>query len=123
MLAGLLRNRNIAAESIPVHTAPRQRLELIETSHPPVVCVSALSPRFAVFARQMARRLRRSTFRTHIIVGLWQLHTTRARPKREWPPEAADEVLSSLNEAVDRIALRLMGPAPAPAPHSLPAGA
>ena len=109
MVAGLLLNRNIPAESVPVHTAPRKRLELVDQDRPPVICISALSPRFAVFARQMARRLRHARHQTHILVGLWQPENGKLRLKRDWPKETADEVSSSLSEAVDRIAQRVTG--------------
>lgn len=113
MLAGLLENRQIPAQALPLKMPPRKRIELIEQTHPEVVCVSAVSPRFAILARQVARRLRRARHRAHLVVGLWQPENGRMAPKKPWPPQIADEMHSSMSEALDRIAARLAPPVPA----------
>jgi len=120
MLAGLLRHRNISALSVPVHTSTRKRLEMVEQQQPAVICVSALSPRFAIFARQMARRLRHARHHAYIVAGLWRPQGGHAPRVREWPKETADEMVSSLAEAVDHIASRIADGAPADAPESAP---
>ena len=105
----------------PLQTPPRERLELIDQEQPEVVCMSAVSPRFAIFARQAARRLRRAKHRVHLVVGLWQPENARPGPKKNWPPHIADELHASMNDALDRIAVRLAPPAPAPVEAARPA--
>ncbi len=87
MLAQLLRQNGVSAQSVSVELLVSEMLELVQTSGARVVCVSAVPPSAIAHARYLYRRLRARFENLQIVLGLWTLsgdpHAIGARVKSD----------------------------------------
>ena len=111
LLARLLSERGIAARTVPARhwmTEPRfTQAAAAKAGSPKTICLSHLGDASAPRLRLLARRLRRrSPPDAKVLLGLWSV-TPRSLEQRPAPPEALDDVATSLSEAIERLAERL----------------
>jgi predicted PurR-regulated permease PerM len=71
MLAQLLERAGYEAQSIAIGTSSEMLAQVKEFA-PDIVCISALPPFALLHARELYRKVRVSTPKAHVIVGLWK---------------------------------------------------
>ncbi len=112
LLVRLLAERGIAARAVPARhwmTEPRPgRTTALETAAPKLICLSHLGPASAPRLRLLARQLRRrSAPDAKLLLGLWS-GLPRYVDGQPDTPDFIDEIATSLSEAIDEIAERLL---------------
>ncbi|MGA7879327.1 MAG: hypothetical protein WCD63_00520, partial [Terrimicrobiaceae bacterium] len=121
MLTQLLQLQGFAAQNAPGKPAASELLDLVEKSGVDAACISVVSPSTVIQARYLCVKLRARFPQLNIVIGLWgttQKVTDAARRLRD---SGADEVVTTLEDAVVQLAKRAptlveqVMPAPIPA--------
>jgi predicted PurR-regulated permease PerM len=121
MLTQLLQQQGFAAQNAPGKLAAGELLDLVEKSGVDAACISVVSPSTVIQARYLCVKLRERLPQLKIVIGLWgttQGVTDAARRLRD---SGADEVVTTLEDAVVQLAKHAptlaeqMVPAPMPA--------
>ena len=121
MLTQLLQQQGFAAQNAPGKLAAGELLDLVEKSGVDAACISVVSPSTVIQARYLCVKLRARFPQLKIVIGLWgttQKVTDAARRLRD---SGADEVVTTLEDAVVQLAKRAptlveqVMPAPIPA--------
>ena len=121
MLTQLLQQQGFAAQNASGKLAAGELLDLVEKSGVDAACISVVSPSTVIQARYLCVKLRESFPQLKIVIGLWgttQGVTDAARRLRD---SGADEVVTTLEDAVVQLAKHAptlaeqMVPAPMPA--------
>ena len=121
MLTQLLQQQGFAAQNAPGKLAAGELLDLVEKSGVDAACISVVSPSTVIQARYLCVKLRERFPQLKIVIGLWgttQGVTDAARRLRD---SGADEVVTTLEDAVVQLAKHAptlaeqMVPAPMPA--------
>ena len=121
MLTQLLQQQGFAAQNAPGNLAAGELLDLVEKSGVDAACISVVSPSTVIQARYLCVKLRERFPQLKIVIGLWgttQGVTDAARRLRD---SGADEVVTTLEDAVVQLAKHAptlaeqMVPAPMPA--------
>ncbi len=121
MLTQLLQQQGFAAQNAPGKLAAGELLDLVEKSGVDAARISVVSPSTVIQARYLCVKLRERFPQLKIVIGLWgttQGVTDSARRLRD---SGADEVVTTLEDAVVQLAKHAptlaeqMAPAPMPA--------
>jgi len=117
MLTQLLQQQGFVAQNAPGKLAVDGLLELVEKSGVDAACISVVSPSTVIQARYLCVKLRERLPQLKIVIGLWgttQKVTDAARRLRD---SGADEVVTTLEDAVVQLAKH----APTLAEQTMPA--
>ncbi len=109
MLTQLLAQRGIQASALAGGKLIGELLQAVERERPAVTCVSAVPPLGYMHARYLCRRLQ-SQFSGLRLVAAILSERDVAELKQRQPPLAANEIASSLHEAVDQAVALLSAP-------------
>jgi predicted PurR-regulated permease PerM len=109
MLRHLLARRGIDASVVSSALMLGDRLEVVRSQPVEVVCVCAVPPAAVTHAAYTCRRLRRHSQDVPVVVGVFSVQADAAKLRTHLPPELADEVVTSLEEAATRIHARAAG--------------
>ena len=104
MLTQLLRQQGFEAENAPVELASGALVELAEKTAPEAVCISVVAPSTSIQARHLTARLRARLTNVKIVVGFWGATEKLADAAQRMRASGADEVVTSLAEAVVQLA-------------------
>jgi len=118
MLVQLLRQQGFEAQSAPTKPGVGDLIGLVEKAGVDVVCISVVAPSTVLHARYLCLKLRALLPKQKIMVGLWGATEIIADGTRRVRDAGADEVVTTLADAVRQIG-KLTGPqaeqvAPAP---------
>ena len=100
MLSHLLVRRGMKAEALSFSTLAGERLEVVGEKEVGLVCVSVVPPEGLRHARYLCKRLRARYPGLKIVAGLWR---ETGDMEGKLPAGLADEVVTSLGSAVERI--------------------
>lgn len=121
MLVQLARKEGFGAQNAPSQLVAGELLELTEKADVDVVCISVLAPSTVIQARYLCLKLRAVLPKLKIVIGLWGETEGMTESTKRLRDSGADEVVTTLAEALVQIA-RLapalteeMTPAPIPA--------
>jgi predicted PurR-regulated permease PerM len=117
MLTQLLQQQGFVAQNAPGKLAADGLLELVEKTGVDAACISVVSPSTVIQARYLCVKLRERLPQLKIVIGLWgttQKVTDAARRLRD---SGADEVVTTLEDAVVQLAKH----APTLAEQTMPA--
>ena len=114
MLVQLLQQQGFQAQSAPANLGIDELLRLVETSSPDAVCISVVAPSTVLHARYLCLKLRARLPRQTMVVGLWGATENVADAIRRVRESGADEVVTTLADAL----LQLAKLAPPPAEPS-----
>ena len=103
MLTHLLQLDGHEAWSAPGKLVAGELLGLVEKADADVICISVVAPSTVIHARYLCLKMRAKFPRAKIIVGLWGLTEGLDEASGRLRESGADEVVSSLAEAVVRI--------------------
>jgi predicted PurR-regulated permease PerM len=104
MLTQLLQQQGFVAQNAPGNLAAGGLLDLVEKSGVDAACISVVSPSTVIQARYLCVKLRERFPQLKIVIGLWgttQKVTDAARRLRD---SGADEVVTTLEDAVVQLA-------------------
>ena len=106
MLAQLLQQQGFLAQNFPGNLAASELLDLLDGSHADAACISVVSPSTVIQARYLCVKLRARFPQLRIVVGLWD--ATRGLPgaARRLRDSGADEVVTTLADAVAQLGKR-----------------
>jgi predicted PurR-regulated permease PerM/CheY-like chemotaxis protein len=103
MLAHLLRQQGFCVEIAGSKMVTGELIQLVEKSDVDAVCVSVVAPSTVIQARHLCTRLRARAPRLRIIVGLWNTTENVEDAAHRLRASGADEVVTSLAEAVSQL--------------------
>jgi GAF domain/AI-2E family transporter len=121
MLVQLLRQHSFEAKNAPAKLVAGELLGLIEKADVDVVCISVVAPSTVIQARYLCLKLRSLLPKQKIVIGLWGATEDVTEAARRLRESGADEVVTTLAEALVQIArlapplTEAMMPAPIPA--------
>ncbi len=104
MLAHLLKQQGCEAWSAPGKLVAGELLRLIEESDVDVVSISVVEPSTVIHARYLCLKVRAQFPRIKIVVGLWGLTEATTESAKRLHDSGADEVVTSLADALVQIA-------------------
>ena len=104
MLTQLLRQQGFEAENAPAELASSALVDLAEKTTPEAVCVSVVAPSTSIQARHLTAKLRARLPDLKIVVGFWGATEKLADAAQRLRASGADEVVTSLAEAVVQLA-------------------
>ncbi len=121
MLVQLARQQGFGAQNAPAKMVAGELLALVEKADVDVICISVVAPSTVIHARYLCLKLRALLPRLKILIGLWGATEEITEATRRLRESGADEVATTLAEALVQMA-RLapplseeMTPAPIPA--------
>jgi predicted PurR-regulated permease PerM/methanogenic corrinoid protein MtbC1 len=103
ILGQVLEHQGYSAQYVSVEKLASEYLELVEKNNVQVVVISALPPAAVTHARYIAKRLRARFKELKIIVGLWTIEGNLERARRRLRAAGADEVVNTLEQAVEQL--------------------
>ncbi len=104
MLVQLLQNQGFYAQSAPAKIAISEMIGLVEKAGVDVVCISVVVPSTVIHARYLCLKLRALMPKQKILVGLWGAREDVAEATRRVRDSGADEVVTTLADAVALVA-------------------
>ncbi len=104
MLVQLLRQQGIEAQSAPTKLGIGELIGLVEKAGVDVVCISVVAPSTVLHARYLCLKLRARLPEQRIVVGLWGATENVTDAARRVRDSGADEVVTTLADAVLRLA-------------------
>lgn len=122
MLAQLLRQQGFEAESATADVAVGALVDLAEKNAPEAIAISAVPPSTLIQARHLTARLRDRLPQVKIVIGLWGATERLADANQRLRASGADEVVTSLSEAVVQLAKFALPLADEMAVPSIPEG-
>jgi DNA-binding response OmpR family regulator len=111
MLAQLLNARGISAKPVSASALASERLEAANGEKIQVVGVTTVTPNGGLHARYLCKRLREQSPGMRIVIGMLARGEAPAARKRELSA-SADEITTTLSEAVKQIQALVSVPAP-----------
>ena len=105
MLVQLLHQTGYNALSATAKKLSAEHVAWVRDANPEVVCISAVAPTTILHARYLCAKLRRSFPELKIIVGLWGNSEKAAEAAQVLSDSGADEVVTTVAEAVERVAI------------------
>ncbi|HZL59098.1 MAG TPA: AI-2E family transporter [Stellaceae bacterium] len=115
LLTQLLERKKIRTVVVRSDEASPGRIFQLDAAGARIICLSYLEAGALTNARYLVRRLRRKAPHAAIILGLWNLADADSRLREAAAETGADQVVTSLQQAVDRILAGLAAHAqPAP---------
>ena len=121
MLTQLLQQQGVAAQNATGKLAAGELLDLVEKSDVDAACISVVSPSTVIQARYLCVKLRARFPQLKIVIGLWGMTQGVTDATRRLRDSGADEVVTTLADAVVQLAKYVptlaeqMIPAPIPA--------
>ena len=103
MLAQLLTKDGIGARVVPSLAVSAPNMLQLDVTDVRMICLSYLDPGDFASARYLIRRLRRRLPRVPIVAGFWTLREDDARYQDALRETDADDVVTSLRQAVEQI--------------------
>jgi predicted PurR-regulated permease PerM/methylmalonyl-CoA mutase cobalamin-binding subunit len=100
MLAQLLDQQGFDAECRPAQLTTGELLKAVEDDDAEAVCISVVPPTTVIHARYLCSKLRARPGKLRIIVGLWGATEGLADATQRLRTSGADEVVTSLADAV-----------------------
>jgi len=116
MLVQLLRQQGFEAHSAPTNLGVAELIGLVEKAGVDAVCISVVAPSTVLHARHLCLKLRALLPEQRIVVGLWGATENVTDAARRVRDSGADEVVTTLADAV----LHLAGRAPPLAEQRIP---
>jgi predicted PurR-regulated permease PerM len=107
MLEQLLRRSGVAMETASAAMTSGERVEWVGTQTPDLACISAVLPTTAINARYLCSKLRKRYPDLKIMVGLWECAAVSQEELEALRQAGANEIVTTLDEAVERIDSRL----------------
>jgi predicted PurR-regulated permease PerM/methylmalonyl-CoA mutase cobalamin-binding subunit len=104
MLVQLLRQQGFGAQNAPARLVADEMLGLVEKADVDVVCISVVSPSTVIQARYLCRKLRALLPEQRIVIGLWDATEDLPEATSRLQDSGADEVVTTLAEALVQIA-------------------
>jgi methylmalonyl-CoA mutase cobalamin-binding subunit len=104
MLAQLLRQEGLEAQSAPTKLDVEELIGLVKKAVVDVVCISVVAPSTVLHARYLCLKLRGLLPKQRIVVGLWGATENVAYAARRVRDSGADEVFTTLAQAVLQLA-------------------
>jgi methylmalonyl-CoA mutase cobalamin-binding subunit len=104
MLAQLLQQQGFEAQNAPARLSVDELIALVEKAGVDAVCISVVAPSTVLHARYLCLKLRALLPKQTIVVGLWGATENFADAARRLRDSGADEVVTTLAEAVLRLA-------------------
>jgi DNA-binding response OmpR family regulator len=104
MLAQLLEQQGFQAEHIKAPVASDELIALVEKSEPDAVCISVVTPSTIIHARYLCLKLRTLSPTIKIVVGVWGATENATEAARRLRESGADEVVTTLSDAVVQLA-------------------
>jgi hypothetical protein len=123
LLAHLLERHGIGARVIPSEAASPANLFQLDTAGVQLVCASYLDARSLTNARYLVRRLRRRMPQAKVMAAFWTMTPEQAEHRDALAATGADEIATSLRDALERILDLAQRPAEEPAAASRTAAA
>ncbi len=121
MLVQLARQQGFGAQNAAAQLVAGELLVLAEKANVDVVCISVVAPSTVIHARYLCLKLRALLPKQKIVIGLWGATEDLIEATRRLRESGADEVVTSLADALVKIAklapplTEEMTPAPIPA--------
>ena len=106
MLVQLLRQQGIVAHSAPTKLEVGELIDLVEKADVGVVCISVVAPSTVLHARYLCLKLRARLPEQRIVVGLWGATENVTDAARRVRDSGADEVVTTLADALRQLARR-----------------
>src|SRR5690606_3919276 len=106
LVVGLLERHRLGARFVPCEAALPANLAGLDAMGVQVVCASYLVARSLTNARYLVRRLRRRIPAAHVIAAFWTMTPEQASQRNAAATTGADEVVTSLQDALARILAR-----------------
>ncbi len=105
MLAQLLTQQGLGARNAAAAASADELIHLALEIDPEAICISVVAPTTVIQARHLATRLRaRFSQEVKIVVGLWDANDKLPKASQRLQASGADEVVTSLAEAVVQLA-------------------
>jgi methylmalonyl-CoA mutase cobalamin-binding subunit len=104
MLTQLLQQQGFAAQNASGKLDAGELLDLVEKSDVNAVCISVVSPSTVIHARYLCVKLRARFPQLKIIIGLWGTTQGLTAAARRLRDSGADEVVTTLADAVVQLA-------------------
>lgn len=104
MLVQLARQKGFGAQNAPAKLVAGELLALVEKADVDVICISVVAPSTVIHARYLGLKLRALLPRLKIVVGLWGTTEDVTEVTRRLRDSGADEVVTTLAEALGQIA-------------------
>ncbi|MCE9518701.1 MAG: AI-2E family transporter [Verrucomicrobia bacterium] len=120
MLVQLARQQGFGAQNAPAQLVAGELLGLAEKADVDVVCISVVAPSTVIHARYLCLKLRALLPKQKIVIGLWGATEDLTEATKRLRDSGADEVVTTLAEALVKIAkfapllAEEMTPAPIP---------
>ena len=121
MLAQLLRQQAFEAQNAPAKLVVGELISLVEEAEVDAVCISVVAPSTIIHARYLCLKLRAAFPQQKIVIGLWGATENVTEAAKGLRDSGADEVVTTLADAVVQLAklaqvfAEQMMPAPLPA--------
>jgi hypothetical protein len=107
MLSQVLRQAGYEARAVPAGLM-KDMLTVVIREKPAIVFVSVVPPYAVSHARSICRRVRQKSSQAKSVIGLWGLRTEEPSLQQRLGAECAENVVTSLSQAV--LQLRLLSP-------------
>ena len=104
MLTQLLQQQGFPAQNGPGKLAAGELLDLVEGSDVDAACISVVSPSTVIHARYLCVKLRARFPQLKIVIGLWDTTQGLTDAARRLRDSGADEVVTTLADAVVQLA-------------------
>ena len=104
MLVQLLQQQGFEAQSAPTKLGAGELIDLVKKAGAAVVCISVVAPSTVLHARYLCLKLRALLPKQRIVVGLWGATENVIDAARRVRDSGADEVVTTLADAVMRLA-------------------
>ncbi len=111
MLTQLLNQQGWLAQNGPAKLAVGELIDLVEKSNADAACISVVSPSTVIHARYLCVKLRARFPQLRIVIGLWDATQGLPDAARRLRDSGADEVVTTLADAVAQLAKREPAPA------------
>jgi predicted PurR-regulated permease PerM len=111
MLVQLARQQGFGAQNAAAQLVTGELLELAEKADVDVICISVVAPSTVIHARYLCLKLRALLPNKKIVIGLWGASEELPEATKRLRDSGADEVVTTLGEALVRIA-KLAPPMP-----------
>lgn len=123
MLAQLLQEQGFEVQSAPARLSVGELIGLVEKAGVDAVCISVVAPSTVLHARYLCLKLRALLPKQKIVVGLWGATENVADATRRVRDSGADEVVTTLADALLQLAKLTAPPAQQMTPAPIPADA
>jgi CheY-like chemotaxis protein len=120
MLVQLLQQQGFEAEDAEETMAADELIALVEKARPDAVCVSVVTPSTIIHARYLCVKLRTLNPAPKIVVGIWGATENATEAARRLRESGADEVVTTLSDAVVQLAKLAIRGTPAATVFGIP---